>query len=185
MFTKLNMHRLAGRNMDCGRMPPLLTCFAMLAALLINVALAQGQSESGAINLRIPGAAQSTPRADGNPQPSPRNTEKSLPPASPIQKLLPPRSEDAAAISIDATQPSNPFWTKHAYFVPSRFSELPGWDNDKLGEAWSAFRQSCTVLASRRAWAGPCQRAGMVSANDDGELRRFLEREFTLYQIRN
>jgi membrane-bound lytic murein transglycosylase A len=54
------------------------------------------------------------------------------------------------AQSASAEPPSpNPFWTKYAYFVPSRFSDLPGWREDSLAEAWKAFRASCGVLASR------------------------------------
>jgi membrane-bound lytic murein transglycosylase A len=78
-----------------------------------------------------------------------------------------------------------PFWTKYAYFVPSRFSDLPGWRDDSLAEAWKAFRASCSVLASRVAWAGPCGRSIAVNTRNDDDIRRYLEREFALYQIHN
>jgi membrane-bound lytic murein transglycosylase A len=92
----------------------------------------------------------------------------------------------AEAKALPAEAPAaSPFWTKHAYFVPSRFAELPGWLNDNLGEAWKAFRQSCVALASRSAWAGACSRASRVDGRADGDIRDFLEREFTLYEIRN
>src|SRR5437868_4530881 len=45
----------------------------------------------------------------------------------------------AATAELPAT---NPFWTKYAYFVPSRFSDLPGWRDDRMTEAWKAFRAS-------------------------------------------
>ena len=78
-----------------------------------------------------------------------------------------------------------PFWTKYAYFVPSRFGDLPGWRDDSLTEAWKAFRASCTVLANRAAWTGPCSRSIAVNARNDDDVRRYLEREFALYQIHN
>ena len=88
--------------------------------------------------------------------------------------------------SAPAELPSTtPFWTKYAYFVPSRFSDLPGWRDDSMTEAWKAFRASCSVLANRAAWAGPCARANAVNARNDNDIRRYLEREFTLYQIHN
>src|ERR1700730_5394677 len=82
-------------------------------------------------------------------------------------------------------QSLTPFWTKYAYFVPSRFSDLPGWRDDSLAEAWKAFRASCAVLASRAAWTGPCARSIAVNARNDDDVRRYLEREFALYQIHN
>jgi membrane-bound lytic murein transglycosylase A len=95
-----------------------------------------------------------------------------------------PGSDAAQSASADLPSP-NPFWTKYAYFVPSRFSDLPGWRDDSLAEAWKAFRASCGVLASRVAWAGPCARSLAVNARNDDDVRRYLEREFALYQIHN
>jgi membrane-bound lytic murein transglycosylase A len=93
-------------------------------------------------------------------------------------------SDVAESASAEPSSPS-PFWTKYAYFVPSRFSDLPGWRDDSLAEAWKAFRASCGVLASRVAWAGPCARSLAVNARNDDDVRRYLEREFALYQIHN
>jgi membrane-bound lytic murein transglycosylase A len=93
-------------------------------------------------------------------------------------------SDAAQSASADLPSP-NPFWTKYAYFVPSRFSDLPGWRDDSLAEAWKAFRASCGVLANRVAWTGPCARSLAVNARNDDDVRRYLEREFVLYQIYN
>ncbi|HWZ71853.1 MAG TPA: MltA domain-containing protein [Casimicrobiaceae bacterium] len=93
-------------------------------------------------------------------------------------------SEGAQPASAEPPPP-DPFWTKYAYFVPSRFSDLPGWRDDSMAEAWKAFRASCGVLASRVAWAGPCARSLAVNARNDDDVRRYLEREFALYQIHN
>jgi membrane-bound lytic murein transglycosylase A len=41
------------------------------------------------------------------------------------------------------------------------------------------------VLANRAVWTGPCARASTVNARNDNDIRRYLEREFTLYQIHN
>jgi membrane-bound lytic murein transglycosylase A len=97
-----------------------------------------------------------------------------------------------ATAGSDAGQPAStepqspiPFWTKYAYFVPSSFADLPGWRDDSMGEAWKAFRASCTVLANRAAWVGPCARSMAVNARNDDDVRRYLEREFALYQIHN
>jgi membrane-bound lytic murein transglycosylase A len=100
----------------------------------------------------------------------------------------PPAEAPPAAAGVDATAQAplpSPFSTKHAYFVPSRFTDLPGWVNDNLSEAWRAFRQGCVALVSRFAWSGPCSRAGRVDPRADGAIREFLESEFALYEIRN
>lgn len=77
------------------------------------------------------------------------------------------------------------FWTRHAYFVPAQFDELPGWRDDDLRDAWKAFRQTCSVLGGRAGWGPPCSRAAAVRATSSEDIRRFLEREFVLFQIHN
>jgi membrane-bound lytic murein transglycosylase A len=107
------------------------------------------------------------------------------PPAA-AQAAPAPSAEPAAEAPREA-RPAEPpadasFRTRYAYFVPARFDELPGWRDDNLADAWIAFRASCAVLDSRSAWAGPCARSRRVGARD-ADVRAFLEREFTLYQI--
>src|SRR5512144_2825026 len=69
------------------------------------------------------------------------------------------------------------FQTKHATFVPARWSDLPGWHDDDLAEAWKALRASCSVLATRAAWSALCARAAGVPSRNDA-IRGFLESEF-------
>jgi membrane-bound lytic murein transglycosylase A len=94
-------------------------------------------------------------------------------------------SGSAQTGTADADAPAMAFWTKYAYFAPARFSDLPGWREDDLRDAWRAFRQTCNALGGRSTWSAPCARANVVRANDSDDVRRFLEREFTLYQIHN
>jgi membrane-bound lytic murein transglycosylase A len=77
------------------------------------------------------------------------------------------------------------FRTKYAYFEPANFDELPGWHDDQFGDAWVAFRQSCTALRKRSAWEGPCARSARIEGSSDEALRQFFEQEFNLYQIHN
>ena len=86
--------------------------------------------------------------------------------------------------SSDAA-PSAPFRTKYAYFEPVTFSELPGWQDDRLSDAWPAFRQSCAALQRKNAWEQPCSRSRHLNGSDEQALRHFFEQEFTLYQIYN
>src|SRR5271169_2020465 len=75
-----------------------------------------------------------------------------------------PRSDQSPPPSGAESPPASPFWTKYAYYVPSRFSDLPGWRDDHVAEAWKALRSSCHVLATRNAWAQTCARSFGVNA---------------------
>ncbi len=95
--------------------------------------------------------------------------------ASPSRSSIAP----AGAESAD----KNAFRTKYAYFEPAIFDDLPGWRDDKLGDVWAAFRQSCAALQKRDAWERPCGRVTRIDGADDEALRQFFEQEFNLYQI--
>jgi len=125
----------------------------------------------------VPAAFGQTAATDGSPAPGQAVIQER--PAGTAPRADDPSPPDA----VDAS-PAAPIATRYAYFVPARFGDLPGWRTDDLAEAWKAFRASCNVLASRTAWSGPCRRASRVNPRDD-DVRRFLEREFTLYQIHN
>lgn len=77
------------------------------------------------------------------------------------------------------------FSTRYAHFQPASWNELPGWREDRLAEAWSAFGRSCAALGRKPAWDGPCERAAEVTTASDEAIRQFFEREFALYEIRN
>ena len=93
------------------------------------------------------------------------------------------RTGDSASPADANVAMATPLWTKYAYFLPARFNDLPGWREDNLSDAWKAFRASCNVLAARMSWAGSCARSASVNPTDSDDVRRFLEREFLLYQI--
>jgi membrane-bound lytic murein transglycosylase A len=130
--------------------------------------------------LAIAAATLSAAWAAGSPVAPDESNGRDAPPARIAQ------SGDAAEQRNEPEEaPTFPFWTKYAYFVPSSFGELPGWNDDDLSEAWNAFRQSCNALAGKPAWSGPCARSSTIGARDGGAIRAFLEREFALYEIRN
>jgi len=86
--------------------------------------------------------------------------------------------------ALAETERAAPLRTRYASFEAVSFSELPGWRDDKLGEALQALRQSCVALHRKSAWEAPCRRATLLVGADDGALRQFFEQEFRLYQIR-
>jgi membrane-bound lytic murein transglycosylase A len=70
--------------------------------------------------------------------------------------------------------------------TPVGFAALPGWQQDDVRQAWPAFQQSCSVLATRAAeWKTPCAAARSVDAADAAAVRRFFETYFVPNQVRN
>lgn len=65
------------------------------------------------------------------------------------------------------------------------FSQLPGWNNDDLREAWPALQSSCSVMIRKPEWRSACAAAQQVNASDLGFLRQYFETYFTPYQLFN
>lgn len=68
---------------------------------------------------------------------------------------------------------------------PTTYALLPGWERDRLREAWPAFLQSCEVLIRRPDWKEPCTNARVVAAGNERAVRSFFETSFTPYQVVN
>jgi membrane-bound lytic murein transglycosylase A len=79
---------------------------------------------------------------------------------------------------------SGPFVTKHAWYVPVSWVQIPGWRDSVTVGAWSTFVQSCAVLTLRLAWRETCERARAYSPTGPDSAREFFEREFEALQIR-
>ena len=69
----------------------------------------------------------------------------------------------------------------HARWVPTSFSELPGWADDHTLELWPALRQGCAVPA--RAWNALCGEALHFKPRDDADARRWLERRLVVFRL--
>ena len=73
-----------------------------------------------------------------------------------------------------------------AALTPVQFSEIPGWDEDNLSEAWQAWLQSCNSLRKRKAgpvnWVAVCDRANAQKPKD---AKTFFENNFRAYAVRN
>jgi membrane-bound lytic murein transglycosylase A len=70
------------------------------------------------------------------------------------------------------------------------FEAITGWRDDKLNEAWAAFRASCQVLRARAGWREACALANELGAPDsapppEARVREFFERNFTPYRVAN
>jgi membrane-bound lytic murein transglycosylase A len=75
-----------------------------------------------------------------------------------------------------------------AQYRPVAFDALPGWSDDRLQEAWPAFRVGCNALApstaaSRALWAPACTAAESVNPSDALAVRAFFESHFSPYEV--
>jgi membrane-bound lytic murein transglycosylase A len=72
-------------------------------------------------------------------------------------------------------------------FTPARFSDIPGWSEDRVHDVWPAWRVGCAALVTRartRAqWQAPCTLAEEVDERDALAVRLFFERNFTPYRV--
>ena len=72
-------------------------------------------------------------------------------------------------------------------FTPVRFSDVPGWSDDRLQDVWPALRVGCKALAakarSREHWHTPCAIAEEIDERDAVAVRLFFERNFTPYRV--
>jgi membrane-bound lytic murein transglycosylase A len=65
----------------------------------------------------------------------------------------------------------------------AHFSEMPGWGNDDVREAWPAFVGSCSVLERRAQWRAVCERSRQVNSADARAVRHFFEYNFLPYKM--
>jgi membrane-bound lytic murein transglycosylase A len=75
-----------------------------------------------------------------------------------------------------------------AQYRPVDFGALPGWMDDRVQDAWPAFRVGCTALArpdapQRALWAPACAAVEAVDPRDAGAIRAFFEVHFSPYAI--
>jgi len=69
-----------------------------------------------------------------------------------------------------------------ARWVAVRWSDLPGWGDDRVGEFWTAFLRSCERPTP--AWLAACAKARQAGApHGDTALRDWLQRQLRPYRV--
>ncbi|MEO8486300.1 MAG: murein transglycosylase A [Betaproteobacteria bacterium] len=101
------------------------------------------------------------------------------PPPVPAPAPAPPPAPVPAPVPAAAALPAS--------FTAEPWSALPGWQDDRLHEAWPAWLVSCRALLAREAvretWRAPCEAATNVDARDAGAVRRYFEAQFTPWSV--
>jgi membrane-bound lytic murein transglycosylase A len=68
-------------------------------------------------------------------------------------------------------------------FRAAQWGDLPGWRDDQVSEAWSAFIASCGPLSTRDPWRSVCAAASRMTSPTADAARRFFEGSFTPWQV--
>ena len=69
--------------------------------------------------------------------------------------------------------------------APASFADLPGWRDDDLAGAWSAFRAGCRALRFREHWRTVCELAEPLEGPDAEAIRAYFEASFVPYRVAN
>ena len=85
------------------------------------------------------------------------------------------------------TPPAPPPPSLPARYEPVAWSALPGWNTDRVHDAWPAFRVGCAALvagaATRPVWDTTCSDGNAVDASDERAVRAFFEAHFIAYRV--
>ena len=76
-----------------------------------------------------------------------------------------------------------PASTAKPLLEPVSWSELPGWSDDPLVDAWPAFLASCSALAQKPGWTAVCTSARAIDGNDALAIRNFFEGSFVPHRV--
>src|SRR5687768_12356725 len=94
-----------------------------------------------------------------------------------------PKSAPPAVAAPVTEPPAKPAPSARAVFRPAAWTDLPGWREDNVADAWSAFTASCAALGAREYWRDPCAAASSARIAGADAARRFFEQHFTAYQV--
>ena len=115
--------------------------------------------------------------APQEPAPRPPAADAALPAAPPpiSASVLPVAPPSPVAPSLPAN------------YTLAAWSALPGWSDDRVDEAWAAFRVGCTALlasaTSQAVWQAPCTAANTADPKNAISIRAFFESHFSPYQV--
>lgn len=99
---------------------------------------------------------------------------ESLPAPQDVPAAAPPLPEDGAPLPPAIT-------TARSRWIPVRWRELPGFEDDALHEAWNAWVRSCERPAA--PWTALCPQVRRLSIASSDEQRTWLVRALQPYRV--
>ena len=106
----------------------------------------------------------------------------SVPPTSP-EKLPPVTTGVPVEVKPTPTPPTASQEPLAPVFRQVTWDALPGWREDNIAEAWSAFAAGCSALATRDVWRDVCATSSRLPNPSAEAIRLFFESNFVPYQV--
>ena len=82
-------------------------------------------------------------------------------------------------------KPETPAGPDYSMLKPGRWEDLEGIEDDNLGQAWAAWRQSCSTLRNKQPWQAACEASDAVDSNDEAAIQQYFRTYFSVYQTTN
>ncbi|HEX7373708.1 MAG TPA: MltA domain-containing protein, partial [Steroidobacteraceae bacterium] len=86
-----------------------------------------------------------------------------------------------AACSTQPFQPGSTITRDQSRWVPVAWDALPGWNDDRLQQAWPALQRSCQRPTPE--WNALCARALQATPRDERQTREWLVRNLQPYRV--
>ena len=96
----------------------------------------------------------------------------------------PPSAPPAAVTGVVAAAPASPtpvVQRNRSRWVPVAYADLPGWDADRLTDAWPALRRGCQRPPP--AWVAFCRDAAALGDPGDAALRAWMQQRLQPYRV--
>lgn len=89
------------------------------------------------------------------------------------------------ALAACSTVPEKPAPTlpTETRFEAAAWSDLQGWQQDALADAWPALQSSCRAPRMPAAWKGFCDEAGRITITDTNAQRQLLESRLKPWRV--
>jgi len=100
----------------------------------------------------------------------------------------PTKGPENRSSSSAPSSTSSPYSSSIAGFRLVSWQDLPGWQEDDLSQAWSAWLKSCDALRKRNSeinWRQACSQTSAISSRDKQAVRQYFEGNFQAYEVRN
>lgn len=93
----------------------------------------------------------------------------------------------APSMSTGTAAPASagPMMSSRGRWIPVAWADLPGWNDDTLAEAWSAWQRSCDrpPIPSPAAWTAACAEARRLEGASDAALRTWITERLQPYRV--
>ena len=96
-----------------------------------------------------------------------------MPVPQPVPEPVPPPAPPALIPTPAAAYPT---------LKPVDWAAVAFWQDDTIGESWTAFLHSCSTLVKHTAWQAVCSEAAAMATPDDAAARAFFKLRFQPYQ---